>query len=75
MGVPAVAHRGRPHLGSTGIQVQSPAWPSGLGIRHCHSYGLGQDCGLDLIPGPGTPYGLGQPKMGLKKPPKLHLWM
>ena len=26
-------------------------------------YGLGHACGLDLIPGPGTPYAMGRPKM------------
>lgn len=31
-------------LGSTRMQVQSPAW-SGLMIWHCHSGGLGHDCG------------------------------
>ena len=38
----------RQHLGSTGIQVQSPAWHSGLEIQHCCSSGLGQDCGSGL---------------------------
>ena len=36
-------------------QVLSLAWHSGLRIQHCFS------CGLDLIPGPGTPHALGCP--------------
>ena len=48
-GVPAVAQWDWQHLGSTGTQVQSPAWHSGLGL----------DYGLDVIPGPGTPYTAG----------------
>ena len=55
------------HLGSTGTQVQSPARHSGLRIWHCGSSGLGHDCGSDLIPGPGTPYALGRPKMKNKQ--------
>ena len=55
------------HLGSAGLQVQSPAQYSGLGIWHCHSCSLGHNSGLDLIPGPGTPYATGQPKMKKKK--------
>ena len=38
------------------MQVQSPTHHSGLRIGHCHSWGL------DLIPGQGTPYAVGQPK-------------
>lgn len=38
----------RQHLGSTGTQVRSLAYHSGLKIRHCRSGGLGQNCGLDL---------------------------
>ena len=50
-------------LGSTGLNVRSPAQHSGLRIQHCCSCGLGRDCGLDLVPGLGTPYAVGQPKM------------
>lgn len=31
-------------------------WHSELGIWHYRSYGLGRNCGSDLIPDPGTPY-------------------
>ena len=41
-------------LGSAGKQVCSLAWHSELRIWHCHSCGLGGDCGSDLIPGPGV---------------------
>lgn len=32
----------------------------------CCSYGVGENCGLDLIPGLGTPYAPGRPKMNKK---------
>ena len=44
------------HLWSPGVQVQSPSRHRGSGIRHC------RNCGSDLTPGPGTPYGAGWPK-------------
>ena len=53
-GVPAVAQPDGQHLGSTGTQVRSPAWNSGLRIPECSSGGLGHSCGSDLIPGPET---------------------
>ena len=37
------------------------AWHSGLRICHCRSCGMGRNWGLDLIPGPGTPYATGRP--------------
>ena len=43
-------------------QVCSLSQYSGLRIWCCCSFGLGCDCGLDLIPGPGVPYAVGQPK-------------
>ena len=55
------------HLGSPGMQVQSPAQHSGLRIWRCGSCSLGCNDGSDLIPGPGTPYAVGQPKKGEKK--------
>ena len=66
-GVPAVVPQGWWHLESAGKQVQSPAWHSGLRIQHCRSCGLGHDCSLDLIPGLGTPYASGRPKMVVVK--------
>ena len=45
------------HLWSTGIQVQSLAR-----TVHCCSCGTGHSIDLDLIPGPRTPYAIGQPK-------------
>ena len=35
---------------------------NGLGIRRCHSCGVGRKCSLDMIPGLGTPYAAGRPK-------------
>ena len=66
-GTPTVTQQLLQHLWSTGTPVRSPVLHSGLGIQHCHSYGLGQDCSSDLIPGLGTPYATGQPKMKKKK--------
>ena len=57
------------HLWSAGMQVQSPAQHSGLRIQCCHSYRVGCNCSLDLIPGPGTPYTMGRPKKKGKKKP------
>ena len=50
------------HLGSTGTQGPSLAKPSGLRIPCCHSCSISCNCGLDPIPGPGTPYAEGWPK-------------
>ena len=52
------------HLGSAGTQVQSPAQHCGLRIQCCCkcNSSLGQNCSLDLIPGPETPFAAGQPK-------------
>ena len=57
-------------LGGAGMQVLSPACHSGLQMWHCCSYDLGRDCSSDLIPGQGTPYAAGWPKMKEKK--KVH---
>ena len=46
------------HLWSPGTRVRSLAWHSGLRIRHCHSCGVGYNCGSDLIPSPGTTYAM-----------------
>ena len=35
--------------------VQSPAQHNGLRIQHCHSCGLGDNCGWDLSPALRTP--------------------
>ena len=51
-------------LGSPRVQVRSPARHSGLRIRHCLSFNLGHDCISNLIPSLGTPYAVGQPKLG-----------
>ena len=58
-------------LGSTGTQVPPPAWHSGLRIWHCHSCGLGHNCGSALISGWGTPYAWVQPKKEGKKKAEL----
>ena len=67
LGVPAVVQWNWQCLGSTRIQVPSPARHSGLRILHCLSCGLGHNCGSDLIPDPGTLYALGWPKRKKKK--------
>ena len=54
------------YLSSTGTQVLSLAWQSGLRIW------LGCSYGSDLIPGPGTPpYAVGQPKKKKEKKSSL----
>ena len=65
--VPAVAQQDLSHVESTGTQVGSLAWHNELRIWPCHSCGLGCSCASDLIPGLGTPYAMGQPKMKKKK--------
>ena len=55
------------HLGSAEAQVRSLALHSELRIWHCHSCGLGHDCGSDLIPGQGTPYAIRSQKRQKKK--------
>ena len=54
-------------LWSSGGQVQYPALYSGLRIQHRCSWGIGYNCGSDLIPGPGTAYTEGWPKEKKKK--------
>ena len=66
-GAPTVVQWDQRCLGSTGMQVRSLAWHSGLRIQCCHSCGLGQDLSLDLIPGLGTPYAAGVTKKRKKK--------
>ena len=49
-------------LCSPGTQVRSPAWHNGLRIQHCHSFGVGLNCGWDPIPGLGAPSATGKEK-------------
>ena len=58
-------------LGSARLQSRSPAQHSGLRIQRCRSCDLGHTGGLDLFPGPGTPYAVGRPKMKKKKRKKI----
>ena len=67
IGVPAVAQWDQQCLGSTTAQVPSSAQHRGLRIQRCYSCSLGHICGLDLIPGLGTPYAMGWPKKEKKK--------
>ena len=57
---------------SIGMQVRSSAWHSGLRIPSWHSRGVSRNYSSDLIPGPETPYAVGQPKKekGRKKKSK-----
>ena len=64
---PDVVQRDWQSLGSTGTWVQFPAWHSGLRIPCCCSFGLGWECGLDVIPDLEAPYAVGWPKMKKKK--------
>ena len=49
------------------MEVWSPAGHSGLRIQLCHNCSIGGHCGLDLIPGLGTPYTVGRSKKGEDK--------
>ena len=69
-GAPAAVQWHQQHLGSPGMQVQFLAYCSGLRIWCCRSCGLGHNCGSDLIPGWGTLYAGGWPKMKKKKKKK-----
>ena len=60
------------YLWSTGTQVQSPSQQSDLRIQHCSTCGIGLNCSLDLIPGPGTPYAQGWKKR--KKNKRIMWW-
>ena len=57
-GVPAVAQWVKDLMATAQIAMEALvlflAQRSGLRIRRCHSYGAGQSCSLDVIPGPGT---------------------
>ena len=66
-GVPTVMQQDQQCLWNTGTQVQSLTQDSGLKTWHCHSCSVGCNCGLDLIPGPGTPYASGQPQKRIKQ--------
>ena len=67
LGVPTVAQWNRVYLLNTRTQVPSLASHSGLGIRHCSSCSIAHNRGSELIPVPGTPYAIGQPKNKKKK--------
>ena len=54
------------------MQVRSPTQYGGLRIQCCLSCNVGGSYGLDLIPGPGTPYAVGQPKK--KKRKNIYIW-
>ena len=56
------------HLGALGHRFYP--WP-----QHCYTCGLGHNCGLDQIPGLGTPYSAGQPKRKKKKSGLLVLFL
>ena len=55
------------HWGADSIPADPAQW---LRIWHCCSCGLDHNCSLDLIPGPGTLYASGWPKMKNQKNPK-----
>ena len=54
--------KGSQCLWSTRMQIQSPAWRSGLRIQRCPCCSVGHSCDLDLILGLGTLYAMGRPK-------------
>ena len=74
------------HCGTKGLVASWECWDAGLipapaqwlkGLVLSHSCGLGSNCGLDLIPGQGTPYATGQPKQKKQKqknPVLMRMW-
>ena len=56
--------KGRP---KAKVNLQRRFRHCGLRIWHCCSCALSRDYSWDLIPGPGIPYAVGQPKMEKKK--------
>ena len=54
-------------LGAVGRRFDPQPRHSGLRIWHCHSCGLGCNCGLALIPSLETPCAAEQPKKEKKK--------
>ena len=74
MGVPTVVQQDAWHLGSAGKQVVSLARNSRLRIWRCRSCGSGCNWGLDLIPGPGSPYATGAKRKKEKKT-KMHTYI
>lgn len=54
-------------LGALGHRFNPQPSTVGLRSQHCCSFGLGQECGSDLIPGSGVPHAAGRPKMKKKK--------
>ena len=69
LGVPAVAQRDWRHFGSTRTQGSPAQW---IRIPRCCRCDLGQDCGLNLIPGLGTPYAVGWLKKKKKKKERVN---
>ena len=57
-------------MGALGRGFDTRPGHSVLRTSCCRSFGLGQDCGWDLIPGLGARYAEGQPKMEGKKKKK-----
>ena len=67
LGIPTVAQQDQLCLWFAGTQVHSPAQHR---LRIQLSYGIGCNCGSDLIPAPGTPYVAGRPKKEKEKKKK-----
>ena len=61
LGATAVVQWNQQGPQSPRTQVQSLAPHGGLKIQCCYGGGVGQNCSLDLIPGPGTRCAVGQP--------------
>ena len=63
-GVPIVTQWHWWCFGSAGTHVRYPSWHSGLRIKPCCRCSLGQNCSLDLSPGPGTTHAAEKPRKG-----------
>ena len=67
LGGPAVAHQDQQRLGSAEMQVRFLAQHNGLRIHVLPQLWPSSKFGLDMIPGPGTPYASGWPTRKKKK--------
>ena len=73
LGVPTVLQQDRQHFWSAGRQVWSLVPARGLRIWHRCTCSLGHNFSSDLIPGPETPYAMGEPKRKIKR--KIFPWI
>ena len=62
---------------SAALGYRFDPWLNTVGYKlwHCQCSAVGHNCGLDLIPGPRTPYVTGQPKKSICGVPAVAQWV